>query len=164
MMTPHHEHFTLKASPSHPTSLFISVTPTIKFSAYGLPLLAAVPLPFLFTPGGSLFVLCGTVLVLPVSLVPPIPVFCGPLPAVAPEFVFCAFVAPVVPVVFEAPVVVLALLEPPGALELLPPSPPQPTRHSATASKSGNIDICRIGTPHLFSSIEAQVSKPRARA
>jgi hypothetical protein len=122
-------------------------------------LLVEPPLPFLFTPGGSLFVLCGTVFVLPVSLVPPIPVFCGPLPAVAPVLVFSALVAPVVPAVFEAPVVVLALVEPPGALEPVPAPPPQPTIHSATASKSSRVDICRIESP-LYS----QASRLRSLA
>jgi hypothetical protein len=69
------------------------------------------------TPGGSLFVLCETVFVLPLSLVPPIPAFCGPLPEVAPELVFCALVVVLVPIVLDAPVVVL--FDPPGMLELL---------------------------------------------
>ena len=113
---------------------------------YGLlPLVAAPPLPFLFTPGGSLFVLCGMVFVLPVSLVPPIPVSLGPLLALPPEFVLGTLVVPAVPAVFEAPVVVLALLEPPGVLELLPL--PQPAQYRATADKSRRVNIRRIELP-----------------
>jgi len=56
------------------------------------------------------------VFVLPVSLVPPIPVSLGPLLALPPEFVLGTLVVPAVPAVFEAPVVVLALLEPPEVL------------------------------------------------
>jgi hypothetical protein len=79
--------------------------------------LVGLPLPFLFTPGGSMFVLCVTALVLPVSLVPPIPAFCGPLPVLAPELLFCPPVPALVPIALDAPVDVLP--EPPGMLELL---------------------------------------------
>jgi hypothetical protein len=68
--------------------------------------------------------------------------------------VLCALVAPVVPAVFEAPVVVFALPEPPGVLELLPPAPPQPTEPSATAGKSSRVDSCRIESPLYCRSIK----------
>ena len=63
--------------------------------------------------------LCETAFVLPLSLVPPMPEFFGPLPAVAPELVLCEPVVVVVfvPIVLDAPVDVL--FEPPGVLELL---------------------------------------------
>ena len=99
--------------------------------------------------------LCGMVFVLPVSLVPPIPVSLGPLLALPPEFVFGTLA---VPAAFEAPVVVLALLEPPRVLVLL--SLPQPAEHMATAAKSRSVDIRRIEFP-FSSQIVSHVNRSR---